>query len=370
MASFPNLPQPRQNWTPWLVMRSSEFDAGLRPLAPGTRFWEAPDISVESSDPSGNPVVGEDNFVHAGIWNIGAALAAPVQVDFYWANPSLGIDSGDCNPIGSEWLQIPTRAFADVRCHSPWRPVEVNGGHECLVVNCTNYILDPILYPFAPQVERHSAQRNVHVVSAHAAETVGFALSVTNLFPIATAAAVSARIEHLALDTANLGNLGKREVINQVMAYGDATTGVAAEMATRYVAGTAEARLARRLARGAPQAPAPSIMIRNVADQRSAASLRATLACEASFVLRANPGQHLADLLLAADKLAGGAGCPGGGRQSQVAEASLQPFEQRSLDLKLSVPPNSQPGDFLVFHFTQTAEGLTIGGYTVIVQVI
>jgi hypothetical protein len=313
-------------------------------------------------------VVGEDNYVHAIIWNLGAKLAAPVEVDFYWANPSLGFSSGDCNYIGSEHLQVTTRTYVDVRCNKPWRPIELNGGHECLLVNCSNYILNPIRHPFEPQLDRRVGQHNVTVVSAYASEPVTLQVNLTNLFPIATSAEVFARVEHVTLDASDLQNLGQREAINQIMGYGAATASMAG-IATRYATGTAEAHLARRISRGACQeAPPPSTVVRSVADQRSSTSVQATLACEGSFVPRSNPGQLLADLLLAADKLADPVS--GAGPQLRVMEASLQPFEQRSLDLKFSVPGNSKQGDFLVFHLTHTAQGLTVGGYTVIIRVI
>ena len=55
-------------FTPWLLIRYSATDLGARPLPPGTVFWASPDIWVESSDPLGNPVAGQDNFLHARLY--------------------------------------------------------------------------------------------------------------------------------------------------------------------------------------------------------------------------------------------------------------------------------------------------------------
>src|SRR2546421_11043000 len=83
--------------TPFLLIRYSTTDLGARPIPPGVPFWSSPDIWVESSDPAGNPVAGEPNFLHARIFNLGAFQAAPVQVDFYWANPALGLGPANMN---------------------------------------------------------------------------------------------------------------------------------------------------------------------------------------------------------------------------------------------------------------------------------
>lgn len=357
------------NWTPYLLIQYNDFDTGMRALAPGTDFWQSPGIVVESSDPFGNPVVGEQNFVHAFIWNLGIATAAPVEVSFYWANPSLGFGAADCNLIGREWLQIPTRTCADVRCNTPWVPVEVNGGHECLMVNCTNYIMDPIRYPFQPQLDRHPGQHNVHVVSASAAETVILKLNVSNLFPIAAPVDVTAHVEQLSLDLSGNENVPGRDSIRRVLAYGAANTDPVAELTTRYRAGSAEARRARRMVRGwPPQEPTAAKGIRSVTSERGAPAVRASFEGESRFVVRPNPGEYLANLLRAADTLSSAA-CSNAGQQLRVAQSPLQPFEQRTLALEVTVPAGSLPDDFLVCKFAQTSQGMTIGGYTLVVHV-
>src|SRR4051812_30508452 len=81
--------KPIPRWTPWLLIRYNDLDNGVgRPVPDKTVFWASPDIWVESSDPGGSPVVGEANFVHARIFNLGSAQSRPTRVDFYWMAPS------------------------------------------------------------------------------------------------------------------------------------------------------------------------------------------------------------------------------------------------------------------------------------------
>src|SRR5262245_14757119 len=63
----------RHSWTPWLLTRYQLNDVGARPIPNGVPYYYSPDIWIESSDPLGNPVAGEPNFVHVNIFNLGKA---------------------------------------------------------------------------------------------------------------------------------------------------------------------------------------------------------------------------------------------------------------------------------------------------------
>ena len=139
-----------RTWTPWLLIRYALTDIGLRPVPASEKTYKSPDIRIESSDPLGNAVAGELNYIHAKIFNLGKADAVPVKVDFYWGDPSLGLGAEHMNLVGTEWVQVRSHTSVDVRCNTPWVPVFVNKGHECLKVNCSNPILDPIMTPFDP----------------------------------------------------------------------------------------------------------------------------------------------------------------------------------------------------------------------------
>src|SRR5579862_9298351 len=47
---------PKQTYSPWLVVRYAPGDIGDRPLAPGAVFWESPDVWVVSSRGLNQPV--------------------------------------------------------------------------------------------------------------------------------------------------------------------------------------------------------------------------------------------------------------------------------------------------------------------------
>lgn len=156
----------RAPYSPWLIIPSDLSDYGQRPLPPKTPFYASPFISVESPDPSGRPLAGAKNFLLAKVFNLGAASAAPTKVDFFWADPSVGLGPSDFTLIGTEWVEVQPLSSTVVKCKTPWIPTYLNNGHECVMVNCDNHILDPILAPFQPWSDRHVGQRNLAVLPA------------------------------------------------------------------------------------------------------------------------------------------------------------------------------------------------------------
>jgi hypothetical protein len=167
-----------QNFYPYLMMRSLLGDRGDRPF--NACFWESPDIWTAVGDPSTTPdlppnhggqvTAGQPATVYAHVWNLGFAPLAGIRVEFYWFNPSLGIDGAHGNLIGVARCELAGRGMAGshklVKCPVAWTPVSVNGGHECLVVRVSG-IGDPIGgNAWQPWLNRHVAQRNISVVSA------------------------------------------------------------------------------------------------------------------------------------------------------------------------------------------------------------
>ena len=153
-------PQPVD--TPYLTIRYDTTDMGQRPLPQGTVFWASPDISVSPTDANGNVQVGTNVTVQARVYNFGLAPGIPVNVEFYWVNPALGITPANGNLIGSVLVTVPATNYVDVTCPNTWTPTFVNGGHECLIVQCT-CPQDPITNPFLPALDRHVGQRNITV---------------------------------------------------------------------------------------------------------------------------------------------------------------------------------------------------------------
>jgi hypothetical protein len=199
----------KDEYLPYLLMRSSPGDSGARPF--NGVFWESPDIFVApdqeaSTAPlmpptsAGIAKAGTSNTLYAHLWNLGKAPAYRVRVEFYWFNPTLGISRADANLIGAAWVDLANRftlnpdwserdgpsgkyvtrgCHAIVRCPETWVPIFENGGHECLVVRAFEPILDPLAFDrFSPQIDRHVGQRNIAVVQASSPAAIDLNLSL------------------------------------------------------------------------------------------------------------------------------------------------------------------------------------------------
>jgi hypothetical protein len=161
-------------------MRANPGDLGARPVV--GPFWESPDILLlAGTDPNVAPdrppelgqtaLAGEPNTLYAHVWNFGLSSAPNVVVEFYWCDPSLGIGPGGVHLIGVTTLSLGDRSSGRnhtvVKCPVAWVPTFVNGGHECLLVRIwdesSDGLGDP---PWDAALNRHIAQRNIHVVAA------------------------------------------------------------------------------------------------------------------------------------------------------------------------------------------------------------
>jgi hypothetical protein len=180
-------PPPRKDsYLPYLVVRANPQDRGQRPLPNGTVFWESPDIFVVPNQPAaGAPAVpaslggmaqaGAPNSLYAHVWNLGRGPAFDVRVEFYWFNPSLGIEEADANLIGFTYVTLGNRnsptSHTLVRCPVDWIPTFVNNGHECLVVRAFSPISDPLgANAWNSAQNRHVGQRNIAVLSGAQAQ--------------------------------------------------------------------------------------------------------------------------------------------------------------------------------------------------------
>jgi hypothetical protein len=170
---------PRKDlFLPFLFMRTTAGDTGTRPAV--GPFWESPDILLlAGTDPAAAPPIPPElgqtalanapNTLYAHIWNFGQAQAAEVVVEFYWCDPSIGIGPNGAHLIGQAFTSLGARgsgkAHRVVRCPIPWVPTFVNGGHECLLVRVWDIASDPLSNPaWDARLNRHIAQRNIHVV--------------------------------------------------------------------------------------------------------------------------------------------------------------------------------------------------------------
>lgn len=138
----------------------------------GSPWYLSPNIwTVPGSDPTGAPgvpIVGETCYMWARVRNNGSSQANNAQVRFYWANPSVGFDRNTANFIGSSNVSLAPGETRDVLCLTPWVPIYVNGGHECVLAEAFHPTADPL--PATPAfnvpTDRHVAQRNLSVVYA------------------------------------------------------------------------------------------------------------------------------------------------------------------------------------------------------------
>lgn len=185
----PNIPGvwfgPRSDMDlPYLFMRANPSDLGARPVV-GAPFWESPDIFILAGvapalAPSLPPqlgqiaLAGQPNTLYAHVWNFGKAAANEIVVEFYWVDPSLGISPGSVHSIAQTFMTLGSkgsgRSHAVVKCPEAWTPTYVNGGHECLLVRVWDNPSDlPGEPKFDASVNRHVAQRNIHVAGPGAA---------------------------------------------------------------------------------------------------------------------------------------------------------------------------------------------------------
>jgi hypothetical protein len=165
---------------PFLFMRANAGDLGARPVV--GPFWESPDILLLADvDPAVAPATppdlgqtaqaGKPTTLYAHVWNFGVAQAPDVVVEFYWCDPTLGINATGAHLVGVTAVALGARgsgrSHAVVKCPTTWYPTFVNGGHECLLVRVWDETSDGLGDPqWDASLNRHVAQRNIHVVQA------------------------------------------------------------------------------------------------------------------------------------------------------------------------------------------------------------
>ncbi len=166
-------------YLPFLFLRANAGDLGARPVV--GPFWESPDILLlAGEDPATAPPVppelgqtalaGKPNTLYAHVWNFGLSAAPNVVVEFYWCDPTLGIGPAGAHLVGVTVVSLGARgsgrSHAVVKCPTAWFPTFVNGGHECLVVRVWDETSDGLgTPPWDAALNRHVAQRNIHVAA-------------------------------------------------------------------------------------------------------------------------------------------------------------------------------------------------------------
>lgn len=129
-------------------------------------IWTVPGDDPEG--PPGIPIVGNNCYMWARVHNNGTTPVSNATVRFYWANPSVGFDRNTANLIGTAFVSLAPSEAVEVLCLTPWVPIFVNDGHECILAEAFHTSADPL--PGSPAfnvpTDRHVAQRNISVVMA------------------------------------------------------------------------------------------------------------------------------------------------------------------------------------------------------------
>jgi hypothetical protein len=155
---------------PFVVIRYDAADVGARPAGSGAITYLSPDVLVTSLSGSPDILAGRPHLLQARLTNYGLFPATQIQVDFYWANPSMAITETAVNFIGSGTLPyLPAGTPAGpssllVACATDWVPRFENGGHECLLVRATIPTFDDAPVPLDPGLTYRVGQRNLTVV--------------------------------------------------------------------------------------------------------------------------------------------------------------------------------------------------------------
>lgn len=140
----------------------------------GDPWYLSPDVwTVPGNDPEGPPgppIAGGPCYLWAQVRNNGSTTVSDATVRYYWANPSTGFDRTTATIIGTSFVSLGPGEQSDVLCLTPWIPIIVNEGHECVLAEAFHSGWDPL--PNSPAFnvpsDRHVAQRNLSVLMAAA----------------------------------------------------------------------------------------------------------------------------------------------------------------------------------------------------------
>jgi hypothetical protein len=137
----------------------------------GSPHWYlSPDIWIVM-DPNditeSMPVAGTPCYLKARVRNNGNSSVTNATVKFYWGNPAIGLNRTTATPIGQSFVSLAPGGSEEVLCLTPWVPVFLNGGHECILAEAY-HVSDPLpaTNEFNVSSDRHVAQRNLSVIMA------------------------------------------------------------------------------------------------------------------------------------------------------------------------------------------------------------
>lgn len=327
----------------WVVVQYDTADVGARPIPNGEIFWQTSLIKVTGGDKNGNPTAGTTVGVEASVRNDGEEPAL-VYVEFAFIAPSLGIQPGNPEPIGTAWEPIPPEQSRSVRCSADWIVPSTPGDvHACLVVTASaptqgdepEVIGDPVQ-------DRHVGQRNLSILAA-AGEAQPLSVQVDLVNPGAERARFG-----IAVAATRFRARGDELDRNPIQPNGIAAATRAASRARTLE----EARLwsRRALLLGAL---AEEIPYEVVADEELG---------EIVSLLRLHEGERGGgDIVRVPPR---GPVEPSGFRLLD-GEVELDPGQAATAVLELRLPPGEEETGFEL-HVAQVSEGRLSGGYTVL----
>jgi hypothetical protein len=184
------------HWTDTLSAQRPP-DAGSVPSnLHGEPMWISPDILVDSNldgiaDP--NPEFGQANYIYANVYNFNVNTAAPIDVDFYWADPTVGLSwPADWNFIGTGTITTLAAGGHVTTPHTAgdnvtwWPPNPAVNSHYCLLAILDTSGDAPMTLSGSINDEvandNNIAWRNVTVVDAYSGYSHTFQVHVANPF--------------------------------------------------------------------------------------------------------------------------------------------------------------------------------------------
>ena len=188
----------------------------------GNPWWVSPDIwVVPSSDPNGipgSPIAGQQNYLWAKVHNIGTNPITGARINFYWSNPAMGVLRSNSTLVGFGFVDLDIGETKDVLCITPWVPIVVNGGHECVVAEAITSA-DPLPTPlpdaFDPPTFDQVAQLNLQVLIV--SPLMRFSILPLQLSsPLRVSKNASIRIENVKLDKENEKALFKQIGLDKI----------------------------------------------------------------------------------------------------------------------------------------------------------
>jgi hypothetical protein len=107
--------------------------------------------------------------------------ATGVTIQYWWENPSVAIVQDPTNLIGQiSGATIPSNNSVVFQCPNNWVPIEVNNGHECLIVQAFIQVFDPLTDPMQAADDRHVGQKNEQLLSLPAGQICHFHVIARN----------------------------------------------------------------------------------------------------------------------------------------------------------------------------------------------